>query len=73
VTSHPPQIKSGYHTLIVISQLVIFHHAFGSGLNLWFIVFSTDAFRTSFIQHRFHDAGQAKDGAGTHPISFFNQ
>jgi len=48
----------------------------GSGSNLWFIVLSTDAFRTSFIQHiqhRFHDAGQVKDGAGTHPDYSFNQ
>jgi len=44
----------------------------GSGLNLCFIVLSTDALRTSFIQHiqhRFHNAGQVKDGAGTHPFS----
>jgi len=45
----------------------------GSGLNLWFIVLSTDAFRTSFIQRLFHDAEQLKDGAGTHPICSFSQ
>ena len=33
-----------------------------NGLNLWCIVLSTDAFRTAFIQHHVHDAGQVKDG-----------
>gem|GEM_PF-3796344 len=44
-----------------------------NGLNLWCIVLSTDAFRTAFIQHHVHDAGQVKDGAGTHPVCLFNQ
>jgi len=44
-------------------------------INAVTVINSTDALRTSFIQHiqyQFHDAGQVKDGAGAYP-AFLHQ